>query len=71
MTWLIVLAVLLVIFLAFAWWTDRKHKGPRDPGTASSFNPSHVRDKAEYDALWNGENPIRPPRKNSEPPPQY
>jgi hypothetical protein len=42
-TWLIVLAVLLVIFLAFAWWTDRRHKGPREPGTASPLNPSNVR----------------------------
>ena len=70
MTWLIVLAVLLGIFLAFAWWTDRRHRGPREPGTASRFNPSNVRDQAEYDGLWKGESPMRF-RKNSDPPPKY
>ena len=70
MTWLIVLAVLLGIFLAFAWWTDRRHGGPREPGTASHFNPSNVRDQAEYDGLWKGESPMRF-RKNSDPPPKY
>ena len=71
MTWIVVLAVLLVIFLAFAWWTDRRHKGPRDPGKASPLDPSHLRDKAEFDSLWNAESPMRRPRKNSEPPPNY
>ena len=50
MTWLIVLAVLLVVFLAFGWWTDRRRKGPREP-TASPFNPSNVRDSAIRESL--------------------
>jgi hypothetical protein len=70
-TWIIVLAVLLVIFLAIAWLTDRRHKSPREPRTAFPFDPSNVRDKAVNDRFWKGESPLRPPRKNSGPPPKY
>jgi hypothetical protein len=39
MGWFIVPAV-LIIFLAIAWWMDRRHRAIRDSSSGSRFDPS-------------------------------